>query len=315
MSAAVRSTLTCALGAMVLAACSPDGITAPGVAVAPDPATSKQGPSGARILFNVGEGLYSMDDDGTNIITVLAEDAYAGASWTADGKQILFSHKINPIGLHFAIYVMNDDGTGLTQLTHPPENYADFYPRTVGKLVVFERSYQLAGTFQIWIFDPATGMETQLTPGPSDTRPAGSPSGKLVVFARAGDIYVYDLASTAVTRLTFTEGLLEGNPAWSPGGKLIAYSATDITDSDYPSDIYVMNADGSNVTQLTKTPTQLELSPVWSPDGKQLAFTRYLGGNTSTTDVWVMELAYPNPAMNITPGTSETSERVQAWTR
>jgi TolB protein len=84
-----------------------------------------------------------------------------------------------------------------------------------------------------------------------------------------GDIYLLDLATRALMRLT------RGNkpylyPQWSPDGKQIAM----IHGSNENHDVYLImdvQKPGAAPKALT-TWTHEDLRPVWSPDGKKIAF-------------------------------------------
>jgi eukaryotic-like serine/threonine-protein kinase len=65
------------------------------------------------------------------------------------------------------------------------------------------------------------------------------------VAPRGADIWVYDMARGAPTRLTF--GGMNGFPVWSPDGKRLAYSASAVPAYG----IYVMNAGGGTPERLT----------------------------------------------------------------
>src|SRR5690242_53807 len=83
------------------------------------PLASKQGTTSGRILYIVlnatGIQAYSMADNGTDSRQLtFPPSAPSGPTWSADGKQVLFSDfSVSPVG----VWRMNGDGTGLTRLT------------------------------------------------------------------------------------------------------------------------------------------------------------------------------------------------------
>ncbi len=102
-----------------------------------------------------------------------------------------------------------------------------------------------------------------------------SPDGKQIVFAGKGsggtDLYLFDLVTHQVKRLTDTPGY-ENDPAFSPDGKSIVYQyARDLASPRY---LFLRSLDGRHVRQLTRgTPTS-DSSPSFSWSGAKIVFCR-----------------------------------------
>jgi serine/threonine-protein kinase len=106
-------------------------------------------------------------------------------------------------------------------------------------------------------------------------QPRFSPDGSRLAFTVgegysgvAGDVWVYTLATQALSRLTF--GGNELYPLWSPDGRRIAYLS-------YASDAAIMAtaADGSGAEeQLTGRDSTAIFPESFTPDGRTLAYTR-----------------------------------------
>jgi TolB protein len=96
------------------------------------------------------------------------------------------------------------------------------------------------------------------------------------------NIYVYDLVTKELTRLTHDHGI-HFDPSLSPDGLRIAFRSR-IGDEDY--EIRVVNVDGSGMRNLTDNPA-MDYAPAWSPDGKRIAFAseRRFG----MPHVWIMD--------------------------
>ena len=128
---------------------------------------------------------------------------------------------------------------------------------------------------------------TRLTYGPwDDITPAISPDGQTVAFAsnRSGywDIYLLDLASGAITRLTDSLAY-EAAPSWSPDSQWVAYEAYNENNLD----IVIQSVQTpSDVIQLTDGPAA-DYSPAWSPRGRQITF---VSDRTGDDDVWLADL-------------------------
>src|SRR5438034_522052 len=161
----------------------------------------------------------------------------------------------------FDIYVMNADGSGVTQLTHNTVHEFDPIWSPNGQQIAFGRISDCCGAAVVVI--NADGSSEQVLadngfPG------AWSPDGRQIAFSRNGDVYVMNVDGSGVTQLTH-DGTASPT-AWSPNGKQIAFTSFRSGNSD----IYVMNTDGSGVIQLTDDPaTDFGDRAGWSPDGRR----------------------------------------------
>jgi len=112
-----------------------------------------------------------------------------------------------------------------------------------------------------------------------------------------GDLYLLDLATRAVTRLTFGDAPYL-YPQWSPDGRKVAM----IRGSDENHDIYVIEdvrKPRETLRALTEWPYD-DLRPVWSPDGKKIAF--YSNYNPARDPkVWAI-LVVASDGSHVAPG-------------
>ncbi len=122
-----------------------------------------------------------------------------------------------------------------------------------------------------------------------------APDGERIVFASAdGDLFLFELATQSVTRLTQTDGI-ESFPQFSPDGKSVLYSRSPVNDRF--SSLFQISIDGSGGVQLTNEAAVYDCAPVLSADGAQIAFARAhlrrpysMGGWTwDQWDVYVMD--------------------------
>src|SRR6266545_3953589 len=102
---------------------------------------------------------------------------------------------------------------------------------------------------------------------------AGSQPGGRIAFSAGplepgrSNVYVYDLGTKKLTRLTHDRGV-HFDPTLSPDGRRIAFRSR-IGDQNY--EVRVVNTDGTGMRDLTNNPA-MDYAPAWSPDGRQIAF-------------------------------------------
>ena len=222
--------------------------------------------------------VYGIDSPatGSGVTRLRNEGSPSGPAWSPDGTRIAFA-ALSPLASNSDIYVMNADGSGVTNLTDnsnlrqrnpawSPDGTRIAFSGRIAEHIGFD-------PYEIYVMNADGSGVTQLTNQIVwDDAPAWSPDGTRIAFSDASSlginskIYVINADGSDVTQLTNDSGLLERDPAWSPDGTRIAFSG------DF-SDIYVMNVDGSGVTNLTDNSNLRERDPAWSPDGTRIAFS------------------------------------------
>jgi len=194
-------------------------------------------------------------------------DTGAGAQfpdWSPDGTRIAFQTTL--VGAVRDIFVINVDGTGLTNLTHN-SSHADIRPAWSpdGTRIAFQSNRD--GNDEIYVMNADGSDAVRLTfDDHSDGAPDWSPDGQKIVFQSDRDgnfnIWVINPDGTQPTQLTNTGACTRNlDPAWSPDGRKIAFNS----DRDFPTDdcsmlergiqqVFVMDADGTHQTSLTSLP-------------------------------------------------------------
>ena len=177
------------------------------------------------------------------------------AAFSPDGSKIAFTSTRDGDP---EIFVMNRDGTGVTQLTHD-NVHEDLGPEWSpdGEKIAFKRNRLRTLESDIVVMDAdGTGVH-QITDSSSRRYgrfPAWSPDGSKIAFVGEGEpywsgdpeIFVMNRDGTGVTQLTQDDDHTDFGPVWSPDGNKIAF----ISDRYGDDEIFVMNADGSNVVSL-----------------------------------------------------------------
>jgi Tol biopolymer transport system component/tRNA A-37 threonylcarbamoyl transferase component Bud32 len=177
---------------------------------------------------------------------------------------------------NWEIYVMNTDGSGVTQLT---QHYAwDASPSWSPDATRIVFQSERDGNWEIYVINADGSGLQRLTNTAADERwPCWSPNGQRIAFitSRDGDweIFTMNVNGGQQTRLT-ANSKGDMSPSWSPDGSRIAFASN--RDGNW--EIYTMNADGSGQTRLTYNASR-DASPSWSPEGSRIAFTSYRDGS------------------------------------
>ena len=140
----------------------------------------------------------------------------------------------------------------------------------------------------LFAYSPIDQPMLRLTSGDwDDISPALSPDGEKIAFAsnRSGywDIYLLEISSGAITRLTNTK-TYDGAPSWSPDGAWLA--SESYLDDSLEILIQPINDSSQKAIRLTSNPAS-DHSPTWAPKGRQLAFISTRGGDS---DVYLVDL-------------------------
>lgn len=190
-------------------------------------------PDGSQIAFESKreEGhwdIWIINADGSELrnLTSSAQTDEGNPAWAPDGRRLAFSSDRDGA---YAIYVMNADGSGEPRRLAGVQGDA-FFPAWSpdGASIALRATLTATGRRQIYIVgSDGRGLRPLLPSEANDDSPAWSPDGRRIAFtsdradpgspAQPGiyDLYVYDLASGTLERLTDGDRSAR-YPAWRP---------------------------------------------------------------------------------------------------
>jgi len=255
----------------------------------------------AEVSFS-GRVVFQSDLDGDNEIYLLTSkglkkltdntwsDEYP--KWSPDGKWVAFNS--NRTG-NFDIYVMNEDGGQVRQITSGPRDEVEHAWFPGGRKIAYTEEVKrpFGKSYSLWSVDLDTLLKGRLLAEfqGSNALPAFSPAGLLLAFTgkktMGWDVFVYDLETKAVKNLTNNGKTCR--PAFSPDGSRMAYVSHE---ADGKGDIWIMGQDGAGKTRLTARDDSYDYFPCWSPDGRFVLFcsnTKSMYADKGDWDLYLAE--------------------------
>ncbi len=235
----------------------PDGTNQATVDPGMDALLCDWSPDASWLIFESAGVLEVVQPNGSMLHALVNQPAGTNtlASWSNDGNWIVF---VNDNGVQSDLYMIQPDGSNLTQLTNDsnPDSYPDW--SNDDSLILFIRDGE------IYTYNISTTTLTQLvTFGAAGTNrsPHYSPDGTKIVFTRnegLGDGYDIWTAnsdgSSPVEEVALNTTFDEVEPAWSRTGSSI---------------VYISNRSGSNLIydngSLITTGFTGEARPNWMP--------------------------------------------------
>ena len=239
-------------------------------------------PDGSRIAF-IGGSNYDvtvMNANGTGRRQLTSTSVAEGEpTWSPDGSRIAFVKNVSGTDATTdpEIWMINADGSGLTQLTNTVQGIEDRQPAWSpgGDRIAFVSEGRTGQTnSDIYAMDtsPTTDDGVNLTPNDfttnpvyqyNDEYPSWSPDGTHITYSTKGD--VWKMTSTGASKVNLTDGDGGGDhPAWSPDGTRIAYSRVDVVEGRNDQNIYIMDANGANIMAVDTT-LRTDQRPDWGP--------------------------------------------------
>lgn len=180
----------------------------------------------------------------------------------------------------FQIWLMNTDGSDLTQLTRQVNGACQPAWSPDGSQIVFVSPCQPkndtfpGGSLFVMNADGSNIRPLLITLNlEGDFSPNWSPDGRKIAYTslRGGRpqiaiFYIEDAVSIVLSK----SNSFDSNPVWSPNGKYIAFVRQTITGQ-----IWLMNEKGENTVQFNASDPSLTASnPAWTPDSQLILFSQ-----------------------------------------
>ena len=176
------------------------------------------------------------------------------------------------------IYVMDDDGSNIRQITNTPARQPRWSPDGTQIAFLRDTDPSARSVRNTFIMNADGTNIRQLTTHRLDDKGfAFSPDGKKLVVSshptigsEGWGLYVIDIESGDIQKISNLEAF---GVDWSPDGKTIVFCNDDFVDEN----IWIMNTDGTNAGPLIPPVfpnyTLNRNRPRWSPDGQNVLYT------------------------------------------
>lgn len=201
------------------------------------------------------------------------------ASWSPDGKQIVF---VTNISGRNNLWTVSSEGGWPTQLTVSDQRQTAPTWSPDGKWIAYMSDYDGDEQWDIFMVSPKTGQVVNLTHTRqiAEEYPRWSPDGRYLAYtvkpkdSSVYEIDVYNMLLRQVKHVTSgtPADKVNDNPIWTDGGKRIIYTQSQAKGTD--SNVFIAEVDSGESTLLTPHDgEQLYAADDVSPDGKTVLIT------------------------------------------
>jgi Tol biopolymer transport system component len=234
-------------------------------------------PDGKQVVFIADKETYKMNTEGSGVTKLTNPSENPGNSipewsdfnWSADGTRIARIDYFYGKEPKQQIYLLNADGTLLTQFTNNGTNWSRvnliWSPDSTKIAYYSEQPGNSRGDARdIYLLDLKGGTPKNLTQKPGQYSAfSWSPDGKQIAFIFNDKLYSMNGDGSKVTSLAPKVILLPvSDLTWSPDSQLIAFTSHE---KGGKSSLYVVRRDGSGLTKLTRDRDLDAFYPVWQP--------------------------------------------------
>jgi Tol biopolymer transport system component len=225
--------------------------------------------------------VWLVDWVGSNLVNLTEDSAESDShpDWSSDGKQIVFDSWRSGKA---EIYIMQADGSGVSQLTHGEGDNREPKWSPDGKWIAYHCSLASETGIEtgICVVSPSGQPVGEPIAGTSPIWSPASPEGDVrlaFLCFQAGQSDVCTCRPDGSDWVNLTDSPADEHSAvWSPDGNWLAFVSNRGNDVD----IYKVCATcpGEPVAVRLTDEVRYAMWPTWSPDGSQLAYTDEPGG-------------------------------------
>ena len=216
---------------------------------------------GERIAFHFDGNIWVANTDGSDPVNLSNTTGVVEErpSWSSDGTRILYHLRVFGQST-FDVFVMNEDGSGVTNLTPGTPDWNDREPAWSpdGTRIAF--GSDRTGDGDLYTMGSDGSDLVRLTDGVTDTNARWSPDGQRILFARFLDpaeggtdfeLFVINSDGTGLTQLTDNAAFSTTDADWSPDGQWMVIASQELFGLDPLYDLYMMRSDGTDLLRLT----------------------------------------------------------------
>ncbi len=221
-----------------------------------------------KLVFSWFGDIYSMDIDDPEPTRLTTDKRTREAVWSPDGNKIAF---VGFLESGFEIFVMEADGSNITQLTNNTANDSQIAWSPDGAKLAFVSDRD--GNREVYVMNAVGTNQTNLTNYVGwDDQPAWSPDSSQLTFVTDRDtddwqLYLINVDGSGLNQITQNTAINK-LPAWSPDGTKIAFSRSEGNSCEQ---IYTINPDGTNETNISGDICDLGLIK-WLPDTSNILY-------------------------------------------
>jgi TolB protein len=199
-------------------------------------------------------------------------EAITGRKGMASGRLVVVGNRTG----HKELYLCDYDGQGLVQLTKDGNISIEPKWGPDGSTIIYTAF--LKRYPDVYTIDVSSGARRRIAGYPGlNAGGAIAPNGReaALVLSKDGgtDLYIKNLKTDELVRLTRSPKAAEASPSWSPDGNQIAY----VSDQSGSPQVYVMSRSGGTPKRITSRGSE-NVAPEWGPGGL-IAYSSRLGGS------------------------------------